>query len=61
MRRIALTLLAFASLAATAHAGPLKDTCMGVDPRLGGPCRGAEVIAAEGSALCRYSGVVPEE
>src|SRR4051794_7853919 len=61
MRRIALALLLFATLAAPAHAGPIKDGCMGVDPRLGGPCRGAEVFAAEGSALCRYSGRVPEE
>src|SRR3954447_9582729 len=61
MRRIALALLLFATLAAPAHAGPIKDGCMGVDPRLGGPCRGAEVFAAEGSALCRYSGAVPEE
>jgi hypothetical protein len=61
MRRIALLVTLFASLAATAHAGPVKDACMGVDPRLGGPCRGAEVLAAEGSALCRYAGVVPDE
>ena len=62
MRRIAqLAALLFATLAATAQAGPIKDGCMGVDPRLGGPCRGVEVFAAEGSALCRYSGVVPEE
>jgi hypothetical protein len=62
MRRIAL-LAALVAAAATssAHAGPIKDACMGVDPRLGGPCRGAEVFAAEGSALCRYSGAVPEE
>jgi hypothetical protein len=61
MRRIVLLVTLFASLAASAHAGPLKDTCMGVDPRLGGPCRGAEVVATEGSTLCRSSGVVPEE
>src|SRR3954452_25351669 len=61
MRRIALALLLFATLAAPAHAGPIKDGCMGVDPRLGGPCRGAEVLLAEGSALCRYAAVAPEE
>src|SRR3954470_5366140 len=61
MRRIALLLFTLLTLAGTAHAGPVKDSCMGVDPRLGGPCRGAEVFAAEGSALCRYSGAVPEE
>jgi hypothetical protein len=62
MARIALVaLLALLAAAAVAHAGPIKDTCMGVDPRLGGPCRGAEVFLAEGSALCRYSGLVPEE
>src|SRR3954470_3014078 len=61
MRRIALLLFTLLTLAGTAHAGPIKDGCMGVDPRLGGPCRGAEVIAAEGSALCRYTGAVPEE
>jgi hypothetical protein len=65
MRRIAqlaaLLLATIAATAASAIAGPIKDGCMGVDPRLGGPCRGAEVFAAEGSALCRYSGTVPEE
>src|ERR1041385_8524020 len=62
MARVALlTALALLSLSAAAQAGPIKDACMGVDPLLGGPCRGAEVVLAEGSALCRYSGLVPEE
>jgi hypothetical protein len=62
MARIALVaLLTSLALASAAQAGPIKDTCMGVDPRLGGPCRGAEVFLAEGSALCRYSGAVGEE
>jgi hypothetical protein len=61
MRRLLLAVLLLASAAATAHAGPVEQACMGVDPRLGGPCRGVEVIAAEGSALCRYSQAVPEE
>ena len=62
MRRIALlSLLLAGALAGPAHAGPLKEECMGVEPRLGGPCRGAEVIATQVSASCRYAGLLPEE
>ena len=62
MRRVlVLTLLMLAACAGTAQAGPIKETCMGVDPRLGGPCRGVEVFATQGAAFCRQAGVVGDE
>jgi hypothetical protein len=42
-------------MAAPARAGELETTCLGADVHLAGPCRGVEVVAAAGSAVCRQT------
>ena len=53
MRSALLTLGLLLAAAVPASAGPLVETCGGVDPALTGACRAPEVFVAQGSAVCR--------
>ena len=53
MRSALLALGLLLLIAVPASAGPLVETCGGIDPRLTGACRAPEVFVAQGQAVCR--------
>ncbi len=58
----ALAMIAGGSSAwAASEGGPVTQACDGVDPSLGAACHGVEQLVSDFSAICRYTGAVPDE
>lgn len=56
-RPLRLALLALALFTSSAHAGPLTDSCRGVNEALHGPCRAGEQAVSYASAITGLSAV----